>query len=296
MEADPEARAKSGVLLALGRDGVIDVTTLCVLPEADAKGAGKAAEVDPDAFEDGEGREDDEGSIEFGEEEGYAPPAKVKANGAESEKPRISFALRESLSAGMTEAIAAALKTTGHIEALSVAIAGLTVALESYSANPLRIRADRPPGVHPDFNGPDWLTAFKAAQGRNLMENLGELARLTALTLDLGQPQADDRNSRGWERERPLIIDAIASALLGEQVNPEIARVFDPEDYFKRVSIDLCKEAIAEMGNRPIPRDIKKKGDIVRLCAAFAKETGWLPPELRTVHYAGPAAPKKDEA
>jgi hypothetical protein len=42
----------------------------------------------------------------------------------------------------------------------------------------------------------------------------------------------------------PAIIDALAGALPAETVNSAIARVFDAEAYFSKVSIALCHEAI----------------------------------------------------
>ena len=86
------------------------------------------------------------------------------------------------------------------------------------------------------------------------------------------------------------MVQAIAGALQPEAVNKAIAGAFDAEAmrvYFAGIPTALIDAACVEMGS-PAPKG--KKAEKAAFAADKAFEAGWLPPELRTVHYSGPGA------
>jgi ParB family chromosome partitioning protein len=73
-----------------------------------------------------------------------------------------------------------------------------------------------------------------------------------------------------------------------------IRESFDPNDYFKSVSKVVALKAIAEAVNPDEARklDGKPKAEVTKFAITNVLECGWLPPELRTVHYTGPGVRK----
>jgi ParB family chromosome partitioning protein len=74
--------------------------------------------------------------------------------------------------------------------------------------------------------------------------------------------------------------------------NAAIAKRFDASDYFTSAPKPFVIKAIAEAIN---PDEARKasagsKNDIVKFAMANVVKTGWLPKELRTVHYKGPGS------
>ena len=65
---------------------------------------------------------------------------------------------------------------------------------------------------------------------------------------------------------------------------------FDAKDYFKSVSKTVALKAIAEAVNLDEARklDGKPKAEVTKFAITNVPKSGWLPPELRTVHYTGP--------
>jgi ParB family chromosome partitioning protein len=71
-----------------------------------------------------------------------------------------------------------------------------------------------------------------------------------------------------------------------------MAKHFDPKDYFSNAPKPLVLKAIAEAINPDEARKIasKTKVDIWKWALDNLGKTGWLPKELRTVHYKGPGS------
>ena len=86
----------------------------------------------------------------------------------------------------------------------------------------------------------------------------------------------------------PVERAALADAMQREVVTAALTDAFDPEGYFKRVTGAACRAALKEMGDGM--KAGSKKADLAALAVAKAKVLGWLPPEWRTAHYAGPGA------
>jgi ParB family chromosome partitioning protein len=290
--ADPAARAQSGVVVDLDDDGNIDADYLRVLPAAGQAEEDEGETDDGAAFDDRPNAPDADPKVPAGDNEPEAEPVKV------------NWTLRETLSEQVTMAAFRALSEAPDV-ALAVLIASLTVSLRSYSPSPLRLdNRDAWSAITPgrgaeelEERGLDWSTEFAKARALSLDAQLAELARLVATTLDLRAPRYDYR--RDWGTARQPIVNALVAALPRERFVAALAECFDPEAYFKRVNIDSCIAALREMkaanGVHAFTTP-KKKAEIAAYAASDAKASGWLPPELRTPHYAGPAGENREAA
>ncbi|MCK1536851.1 MULTISPECIES: transcriptional regulator [unclassified Bradyrhizobium] len=81
--------------------------------------------------------------------------------------------------------------------------------------------------------------------------------------------------------------------VLDENVfNAAMAKRFDPKDYFSSAPKPLVLKAISEAINPDEARRLasKTKADIWKWALDNLAKTGWLPKELRTVHYKGPGS------
>ncbi|MDA9521654.1 hypothetical protein XI06_15215 [Bradyrhizobium sp. CCBAU 11434] len=96
--------------------------------------------------------------------------------------------------------------------------------------------------------------------------------------------------SHGTKDKLPAIREALPAIL----VNGAIAKRFDAEDYFKNAPKKLVTKAIAETINADEARKAGagSKADLVKFAMTNVAKAGWLPKELRTVHYVAPAAKK----
>ncbi|MBR1150111.1 ParB N-terminal domain-containing protein [Bradyrhizobium sp. JYMT SZCCT0428] len=74
--------------------------------------------------------------------------------------------------------------------------------------------------------------------------------------------------------------------------NQAIAKRFDAEDYFASAPKGFVLKAIVEAINQDEARKVstKPKADIAKFAIANLGKTGWLPKELRSVHYKGPGS------
>jgi ParB family chromosome partitioning protein len=77
-----------------------------------------------------------------------------------------------------------------------------------------------------------------------------------------------------------------------EVFNAALAKRYDDEDYFSSAPKGFVLKAIAEAINQDEARKIagKTKPEIWKFALANVSKTGWLPKELRTVHYRGPGS------
>ena len=98
-------------------------------------------------------------------------------------------------------------------------------------------------------------------------------------------PLAEDR-----EEDRALL-----EALDPKRLNAQLRAHFDAGDYFGGVTAQACKDAIALCDPKYPFTGKEKKSDLARLAADLVKQSnaggkpGYLPPEMRTAHYDGPA-------
>ncbi|CUT12516.1 putative plasmid stabilization protein [Bradyrhizobium sp.] len=87
-------------------------------------------------------------------------------------------------------------------------------------------------------------------------------------------------------------LPTIRQALDAEVFNAALARRYDDKDYFSSAPKGFVLKAIAEAINQDEARKIagKTKPEIWKFALANVSKTGWLPKELRTVHYKGPGS------
>lgn len=87
-------------------------------------------------------------------------------------------------------------------------------------------------------------------------------------------------------------LPTIRQALDQNVFNAAMAKRFDPKDYFSNAPKALVLKAISEAINPDEARKIasKTKADIWKWALDNLAKTGWLPKELRTVHYKGPGS------
>ncbi|WP_051052575.1 ParB/RepB/Spo0J family partition protein [Bradyrhizobium liaoningense] len=85
-------------------------------------------------------------------------------------------------------------------------------------------------------------------------------------------------------------LPSVRQVLDANVFNAAIAKRFDAEDYFSSAPKGFVLKAIAEAINQDEARKIagKTKPEIWKFALANVGKTGWLPKELRTVHYKGP--------
>lgn len=117
------------------------------------------------------------------------------------------------------------------------------------------------------------------------------LAGLAASSLDLGGqvqhvlPLAEDR-----DEDRALL-----EALDPKKLNAALRASFDAADYFASVTAQACKDAIALCDPKQPITGKEKKSELAKLAAELVKKSnaggkaGYLPPEMRTSKYDGPA-------
>jgi ParB family chromosome partitioning protein len=181
--------------------------------------------------------------------------------------------------------------------ALSLALAGLS----SSSHGPIRleerglatIRGEN--GTNDEDERPDITRALPSFVKLSTKDKLAALARIVGRAMDFQTQSAE---------QLPLDEDdapAIIKLLDGKILNAELRKLFAAEDYFKGVSGDLRLKAIREMDpqQEPAAAKAKKAAQVTIAVQCFSKSKDWLPLELRTTHYAGPAekkAPAKAKA
>lgn len=121
-----------------------------------------------------------------------------------------------------------------------------------------------------------------------LKDKMVALAGVVGRAIDM-QSQSSSRPPLGDQN-----IVAVIARMEGKRLNAEIRAKFDAEDYFNSVSSALRLAAVREMNPQHEPLVVKmKKGEQVKAAlGCYTLSKNWLPPQLRTVHYEGPALKK----
>jgi ParB family transcriptional regulator, chromosome partitioning protein len=263
---DPNARAMAGVLVDVEADGSVRRRYFVDKPQP--------SEVNPESEEEPEEREE---SSALGEPSEAREPSPVSAS---VEPQRVNFALRERLSEILTVAVSRAMAREPEV-ALAALLATLKGQIESpFARSPLRIRTSAWEGLaKPEDVDPRWERNFTAALDTpEFMQQL--LALLISKTIDLRHPKYDDRQ---WsDRERKNMIDALRSRL---SIEADVYDLFDPQDYFTRLTIAQISDALRSELNYSEGSLPSGKAALVALATARAKEAKWLPGELRESGY-----------
>jgi len=223
--------------------------------------------------------------IKYGmQKPGAAKAEKKKADTPKEKKePTISNALAHRLSKQLTQAAADAVKSHPD-RAFEIAIAALMT--NSYGS-PAKLEHD---GMLTQKMGKvvEFEDAYRDVMAMGADEQLNTLAGIVGQSFDF----------RTQSSVSPPLMDesaAMICTMLDAEMVSSLRSVFEADDYFASISRALIDAAVAEMGR---PQKLKgSKAEVAATAAQYARETGWLPPELRTSHYDGPgskaAAPAK---
>lgn len=253
----PAQRAKSGCFLKIGRDGTLVI---------------EYGRVDPK----------DQKSVQASERRETSKP-KPKAKAGEVV---LTNALAERLSQQLEEAISASLHARPHVAAAAL-IAGF-----ASSGHVIDVRAGGSPVTYGSSKKAeaDFAQVFEGARKSTpeaLIVMLTEVAS-KALSIQI----------HGAQAKQPLDdigLQAMIAAMDAKFLNNAIAEAFDAKGYFESVNLQACVDAVrASIGAEHAAKVAKmKKADAAKFAAANVPGTGWLPKQLRTVHYKGPveAAP-----
>ena len=93
-------------------------------------------------------------------------------------------------------------------------------------------------------------------------------------------------------------MEQIRTAITAKVLNEAAAKSFEAKDFFACAPKLLVVAAVAEaLGKDEASKAAgKTRTDLAKFCVARVVKTGWLPPELRTVHYDGPGKAKLRKA
>lgn len=255
----PEQKKKSGVVVKLTNGGRLDLQCGIIKP-ADVKNVPNK----------------DLSSVDRQKKQ-----KKAKAAG-------LSDALNQRLSEALTYATAEALAKQPEI-AIPAMLAGFGAATMDCAVRVeekgLAERRGEGRGAKRDVS---FTSIFDTMLKADTKRRLEALAAIAGRALDF-QCQSAAR--------KPLAdksVAAICNALDGKALNAAIRAKFNAEDYFGGVNSTLRLQAIKDAcGDDAAGRAAKlKKGEQAAFAVANVPKTGWLPPELRTSHYDGPAAKK----
>jgi|GEM_PF-6718284 len=89
--------------------------------------------------------------------------------------------------------------------------------------------------------------------------------------------------------------DAIIAGIDPKVMNVALRKAFDTKGYFEGCGKTFCLAAISEAVNADEARKVSKgkRAEIAKFAFVNVSKTGWLPKELRTPHYDGPAGKAK---
>lgn len=136
----------------------------------------------------------------------------------------------------------------------------------------------------------------KAIKAALLTEKQSELGALLARIVS-----AQIRPESRWGSAPQEVVrsyDTIANTISPKVMNAALRKTFDAKDFFARAPKAVTLAAITEAVNADEARKLanKKRAEIAAFATANVTKTGWLPKELRTAHYDGPAQKVKKAA
>lgn len=201
--------------------------------------------------------------------------------------PGISNAVMQRLSVQLTKAVGDAIVANPKT-ALAAVVAGLAVS--GGYGYPISVKAE---GLLRETRRVEAFEAvLEALLSKSTDELLAALAHEARFMVDLQVHSSADAPLA--KPHRACFVEALEAEALQEALRAN----FDAEDYFRSVPRALAEAAIREALNEDEARKAAKlkKGPLVDFAVANVPPTGWLPPELRTSTYAGPAAVPIQEA
>lgn len=220
--------------------------------------------------------------IKYGVQKPAEEKTEAKKKAAASGKApevAISAALCGRLSEQINRSASAVLKTDSN---LALAVIAAAIAADE---GPSRIRGS--------ISNVDALFDKQLAlmRKKGLVELHNILADLAARSLDLG---GSVQSNLPLSKDQPDDT-ALLEALDPKKLNAALRTNFDAADYFAGVTAQACKDAIALCDPKQPITGKEKKSELAKLAAELVKKSnaggkaGYLPPEMRTKHYDGPA-------
>lgn len=252
----PEQRAKSGCFLKVGHDGSL-------------------------VIEYGKVKPAERRSVEASDRRANAPSkAKAKKPGVVT----LTNAGAERLSEQLEKAVSSSLSATPHV-AVAALIAGfasdghvINVSVEGGE----HARFGRSSGAVDERNFVQVFEGAVSASSESRVIMLTKVA-VEAISIQIRSAEA-----------KPPIEDKGLQALIAKMdpkaLNKAIAESFDAKSYFDGVSLQACVDAVrCSLGDDNAAKVAKmKKGEAAKFATTNLPPKGWLPRELRTVHYKGP--------
>lgn len=259
-------KARAGCILKISHDGELEIVAGKVKPEAKQAAAAADRRAKP-------------------------TPAKPKT------KPKpgqvlLTNALAERLSQQLEKAISESMTAAPYV-AVAAMIAG-------FATHGDVVNVDVGKEEHRNYRqrndiSKTWLPVFTGALKASPQEQAVMLAGVAAHALDIqvsymAHKQPVDNQG----------LQALVAALPKDVVNKFIVAHFDAKDYFESIGTGAIVEAVrCCMGDDHAAKVAKmKKAEAAKFATANLIAKGYLPPALRTAHYAGPVekAPEKVKA
>lgn len=203
--------------------------------------------------------------------------AKVKAG----EVP-LTNALAERLSQQLEKAVSASLNDTPH-----VAVAALIAAFASDGhVLDVSIGGQGRNSYGKTSSEKNFAQVFEGAMKATPESRIVMLCKIAAEALSI-----EIHNTNVKFPSADAGVQALISEMDMKSLNHRISVEFDVKDYFDSVNLQACVEAVrAAMGDGPAAEVAKmKKAAAAKFAADHVVKAGWLPKELRTIHYRGPA-------
>lgn len=212
---------------------------------------------------------------------------KPNAKSAGEKKPNLSIsnnliaALSQQLTAAASEAIAS------HTQ---VAVPALIAGFSSAGHGDVIVVDQEKHRRRASF-----AAAFQEASKKPLSAQAAMLAQIVGGLVNMNVSHIDHGPLRN-----PGILSVCEA--LGAPLYATLKKHFDAKEYFNSVNRHIALKQLQEMFGKGYQAawEKEKKDKIAKIAVTKAKETGWLPPELRTSFYGGPgskaAAPKKRAA
>lgn len=261
VSAMPEARARSGVLIWIDHDGTVAMSTLRLKPSA--------ADNDATEVDDGLSIRSFAGNAEDDDDE--------EPTVAEPEiEHGLSKAMVERLSEQQGQAVAQCLVQDVDL-ALATTVAALTA---SYWGNPFKLRLEGSPARKPDHIDTAFTERLAACVQMDRHALLTELARAIGGALNITSTACSFDQKLAGAR------DELIGAMDTDAFQQAMLDAFNPEEFFTQAPGKIAKAAAIEARGEAIAG---KKDELATAAATIARETGWLPAPLRTVHYDAPA-------
>jgi ParB family chromosome partitioning protein len=253
-------RAKSGCIIQIGRDGKLSIEYGRVNPS-------------------------EKKSVAASERAATTSAKKQKAK--KPGQAQLTNALAERLSEQLEKAVAASMHATPHV-AVAAIIAGfatdghvIDVTVGGSEGGDYSRRHARGSGT----NEKNFAQVFEGAVKATSESRAVMLMKIAAAAVSIQIMKADSKAPIDG-----LGLQALVAKMDAKTLNAAIADTFDAKDYFAGVSASASVAAVrCSMGDEHGDKVAKmKKGEAAKFAAANVPAKGWLPRELRTVHYKGP--------